>query len=127
MNFAGEPEAAIEDATKALRLSPRDPESYLTEIAIACARIALGQYEEAVTWARKAIETNPQFPMSYAWLIVAECGRGNKQEAETRLRQMADIIPGFGPEGLPDLFQVFPLAIKNKSLDLMRSAGLIPV
>ena len=127
LNFTGEPKAAIEDAAKALRLSPRDPESYLAEIAFACARIALGQYDEAVTWARKAIETNPRFPMSYAWLIVAECGRGDTQVAQSRLRQMADIIPGFGPERLPDLFQVFPKAIRDKSLDLMRSAGLIPV
>ncbi|MGA2792866.1 MAG: adenylate/guanylate cyclase domain-containing protein [Roseiarcus sp.] len=125
LTTAGEPEAAVEDATKALRLSPRDSASYLAELAIAIARIALGQYEDAVTWARRAIETNPRFPMSYAWLIVAECGRGNRHEAETRLRQIADIIPDFGPEKLLNVFQMFPPAIKNKSLDLIRSAGLI--
>jgi len=123
----GEPEAAIEDAAKALRLSPRDSASYLAQTAVAVARISLGQYEEAVTWARKSIESNPRFPMAYAWLIVAECGRGNPPGAETRLRQLADIIPGFGPEGLPNLFEIAPPALKNKSLDLMRSAGLIPL
>jgi adenylate cyclase len=123
----GEPEAAIEDATKALRLSPRDSASYLAETAVAVARISLGQYEEAVTWARKSIESNPRFPMAYAWLIVAECGCGNRRGAETRLRQLADIIPDFGPGGLPNLFEIAPPALKNKSLDLMRSAGLIPL
>lgn len=123
--LTGEPHVAIEDATKALRLSPVDPSGYLAFAGIAIARIALNEYDEAVNAARKVIEMNPRFPMGYAWTIVAECGRGDKTQAELRLRQLAGIIPNFKPDGLPGLFSYFPLAIQEKALDLMRGQGLI--
>jgi TolB-like protein/class 3 adenylate cyclase len=123
--LTGEPTAAIEDATKALRLSPVDPSGYLALCGITIAKIALDEYDEAATAARKSIEMNPRFPMSYAWLVVAECGRGDKTQAESRLRQLGEIIPGFTAKGLPGLFSFFPPAIRDKALDLMRSQGVI--
>ena len=75
--------------------------------------------------ARKMIDMNPRFPMAYAWFIVAECGRGDKAQADFRLRQLEAVIPGFKSEGLPGLFSYFPLTILNKALDLMRGQGLI--
>jgi tetratricopeptide (TPR) repeat protein len=63
--LTGEPEAAIESATKALRLSPVDPSGYLAVAGIVIARIVLNQYVEAAIAARKVIEMNPSFP----WLM----------------------------------------------------------
>jgi adenylate cyclase len=123
--LTGEPQAAIEDATKALRLSPVDPSGYLAFAGVAIARIILDQYDEATAAARRAIEMNPRFPMAYAWAIVAECGRGGKEQAELRLRQLAEVLPGFATEGLPSLFSMFPPAVRKKALDLMRGQGLI--
>jgi TolB-like protein/Flp pilus assembly protein TadD len=123
--LTGEPQAAIEDATKALRLSPVDPSGYLAVAGIAIARIVLNQYDEAATAARKVIEMNPRFPMAYAWAIVAECGRGDKAQAELRFRQLAELFSGFASQGLPGLFRMFPSAIRAKALDLMRGQGLI--
>jgi len=56
---------------------------------------------------------------------VAECGRGDKAQAENRLRQLREILPGFTAEGLPELFSMFPPAFRDKSLSLIRSHGLI--
>ena len=123
--LTGEPQAAIEDATKALRLSPVDPSGYLAFAGITIAKIALNEYDEAAIAARKIIDMNPRFPMAYAWGIVAESGRGDKAQADFRLRQLEAIIPGFKPEGLPGLFSYFPHAIRDKALDLIRGQGLI--
>ena len=123
--LTGEPQAAIEDATKALRLSPIDPSGYLAFAGITIARIALNGYDEAAIAARTIIDMNPRFPMAYAWAIVAECGRGDKAQADFRLQQLETIIPGFKPEGLAGLFSYFPHAIRDKALDLMRGQGLI--
>lgn len=101
--LTGEPEAAIEDAAKALRLSPVDPSGHLAFAGITIAKIALNEYDEAAIAARKTIDMNPRFPMAYAWGIVAECGRGDKAQADFRLQQLEAIIPGFNPEGLPGL------------------------
>jgi adenylate cyclase len=123
--LTGEPQAAITDATKLLRLSPIDPSRFLAWQAIAVARIDLNEFDEAAFAAQKTIDMNPRFPMGYAWAIVAECGRGKKAQAELRLKQLGEIIPNFGAMALPDLFSIFPPAFRKKSLDLMRGQGLI--
>jgi adenylate cyclase len=123
--LTGEPQAAITDATKLLRLSPIDPSRFLAWQAIAVARIELNEFDEAAIAAQKTIDMNPRFPMGYAWAIVAECGRGKKAQAELRLKQLSEIIPNFGAMALPDLFSIFPPVFRKKSLDLMRSQGLI--
>ena len=123
--LTGEPQAAIEDATKLLRLSPIDPSRFLAWQAIAVARIDLKEYEEAAIAAQKTIDMNPHFPMGYAWAIVAQCGRGDKAQAELQLQRLSKIIPNFTANALPDLFSIFPPIFREKSLDLMRGQGLI--
>jgi tetratricopeptide (TPR) repeat protein len=123
--LTGEPQAAISDATKLLRLSPIDPSRFLAWQAIAVARIDLKEYDEAAIAAQKTIDLNPRFPMGYAWAIVAECGRGEKAQAELQLHRLGEIIQNFTAKSLPELFSMFPPAIREKSLGLMRGQGLI--
>jgi len=123
--LTGQPQVAIEDATKALRLSPIDPSGYLAVGGTVIARIVLDQYDEAAIAARKAIQMNPRFPMAYAWAIVTECGRGDLEQAELWLQQLAEVLPGFTRQDLPSLFSMFPPPVRNKALDLMRGRGLI--
>ena len=123
--LTGEPQGALDEAAKALRLSPVDPSGYLAFAGILIARIVLNQYDEAAVAARKVIEMNPRFPMAYAWAIVAECGRGDKAQAYLRLRQLAELLPGFTSKGLPGLFSIFPAAIHDKVLDLLRGQAVI--
>jgi TolB-like protein/class 3 adenylate cyclase/Flp pilus assembly protein TadD len=122
---AGDPESAIEDAEKALRLSPLDPAAYLPQMGIVMARIRQRRYDEASASARKVIEANPRYPMSYIHLAVAECGRGNRAEAERQLGRVAEILPGFKREALPKMFDMFPEPYRSGSLDLLRAAGLV--
>ena len=122
--LTGEPEAAIEDARKALRLSPIDPNRYLALGGITIARIVLGEYDEAADAAGKVIEANPRFPMGYAWSIVAECGRQNDTQARLRLRQLSGVVPGFSSRDLPRLFSFFPPTIRSMALGLVASRPL---
>jgi adenylate cyclase len=125
--MSGEHEAAIENASRALRLSPFDPTRYLPQMAVVIARIGLRQYDDAVAWAQKAIESAPpRYPMSYAWLIVAECARGNVAEAERQVRRLAEILPGFERGTLARLFDVFPEPLRSNSVAMLRDAGLVP-
>lgn len=125
--MAGVPEPAIEDATRALRLSPLDPANYQPQMALAISYIWLRQYDKAVAWAHKAIEgAPPRYPMSYAWLIVAESARGGIAEAQRALDRLEEIIPGFEPATLGRLFEIFPDPLRSHSLESLRSAGLVP-
>jgi tetratricopeptide (TPR) repeat protein len=125
LSMVGEAEPAIEDAEKALRLSPLDPAAYLPRMGIVIARISQGRYDEAAAIARDVIEANPRYPMSYAHLIVAECGRGDPAEAERVLARFSEMLPGFRRESLPEIFKPFPEPYHSRSLDILRSAGLV--
>lgn len=122
--ITGEPKAAIEDAIRALRLSPVDPNRYLALGGIAIARVVLGEYDEAADAASEVIKANPHFPMGYAWSIVAECGRQDDAQVRLRLRQLGNILPGFTSKDLPNLFSFFPLEIRNLALRLVASSAL---
>ncbi|MGH7075372.1 MAG: adenylate/guanylate cyclase domain-containing protein [Stellaceae bacterium] len=123
--ITGEPEAAIQEARKALRLNPLDPNAYLAWSGIVVAQVDLGHYDEAALASRKVIEGNPRFPMGYAWAIVAECRRGDGAEAEALLNRLFATMPGFKREALPALFSYFPPAIRDKVLGLLRGQGLV--
>jgi adenylate cyclase len=125
--MSGAAQAAIEDAGRALRLSPLDPGGYQPQMAMAIAHLDLGAHAEAADWARKAIRSAPpRYPMSYAWLIVAECARGNTAEAERQVARLTEIMPGFTPPMLADLFDIFPEPLRSNSLSTLRKAGLLP-
>ena len=126
--MSGESELAIENAARALRLSPFDPTRYLAQMAVVIANISLRQYIEAIIWAHRAIESAPRgYPMSYAWLIVAECARGNTAEAERTVKRLAEVLPGFEAGGLAGLFDIFPEPLRSNSIAMLREAGLINI
>jgi tetratricopeptide (TPR) repeat protein len=123
LSMVGEAGQAIEDANRALRLSPLDATNYQPQMALVIAHIVLARFDEAVAWAHKAIQSAPpRYPMSYAWLIVAECGRGNAAEAERQVKRLAEILPNFTGETLQKLFDIFPPALRTRALELMRGA-----
>ena len=51
--FLGEPEAAIEHAARAMRLSPQDPQMFAMQVATAWGHFFLGRDAEASSWARR--------------------------------------------------------------------------
>jgi TolB-like protein/DNA-binding response OmpR family regulator len=59
--FLGEPEVAIEQLERAMRLSPLDPRLGLMETALAFAHCFAGRYQEASLWADRAIRDAPDF------------------------------------------------------------------
>jgi tetratricopeptide (TPR) repeat protein len=124
--MVGEAEPAILDAKRSLRLSPLDPTSYLPETAIAVANVIRGDLDEALVWAHKAIAANPRYPISYAFAIVVECARGNLTEATRLVSRLSAVMPGFTPEMLGTLFDVFSDPLRSTSLAILRRAALIP-
>jgi adenylate cyclase len=122
----GEAGPAMEDARRALQLSPLDPGSYLPQIAIAIAHMSKGEHAEAISWAQQAIAVNPRYPVSYAFVILAECARGNLAEAARTVERLAGILPGYRPATLAALFDVFPDPLRATSIARLRQAGLVP-
>ncbi len=89
--WLGEPEAAIERVTRALRLSPHDPYAFNMQAAAAYAHFVAGRYAEALSWAESALRERPDHNSSMR-ILAASCALTGLQErarkAMVRLREL---------------------------------------
>jgi len=90
--FFGDHEAAIEQATRALRLSPRDPGTG-PETAIAHACLFLGRYDEAVRWATRVLVHRPHWAPAVRNAACANALAGNIAEARKFMTQLRLLDP----------------------------------
>ena len=67
----GEPEAAIEHAARAMRLSPADPHAFTMRTATASAHFFAGRYGEALAWAEEVAWERPGFLIANAVVAAA--------------------------------------------------------
>src|SRR5690606_8730043 len=67
----GETEAAIDDLTHAMRLSPLDPKLYSMKAGMAIANLFLGHYDDDSCWAGKALRDLPSLLLAYADLTAS--------------------------------------------------------
>ena len=75
-----------------MRLSPRDPRTFLFVQAMAFAHLAAGRYEEGLPWAEEAIRENGGLPALRFKLSL--CGHlGRLEEAGECLRRIRETIP----------------------------------
>lgn len=91
--FLGQPEAAIEQNARALRLSPLDPVSFLSETTIASAYLMLGKYDEAMGWAAKARMHNGKWAAALRISAAASALAGNTEEAQKMVAHIRRLIP----------------------------------
>ena len=89
--YCGEPEVAIEHVSRAMRLSPLDPFSFLAQGAIAFGHFVAARYDDAASWAQKAVREQPDFtPM--VRLLASSCAMAGRldeaQRAMARVRQL---------------------------------------
>ncbi|WP_426435527.1 winged helix-turn-helix domain-containing protein [Bradyrhizobium genosp. P] len=60
--YLGNHDAAIEQFSAAIRLSPIDPHLFVPQTGMAFAHFFAGRYEESLLWATSAIQRQPNFP-----------------------------------------------------------------
>jgi TolB-like protein len=122
--YMGEPEAAIEPLTHAMRLSPLDRWLSMMLAGIAFAHFFARHYEEAAKWAEKSLRENPNY---HAGLRVAAASNAmigkmqNVQKAMARLRQ---IDPALRIVHLRDLTPVHRAEDLARYEEGLRKAGL---
>jgi hypothetical protein len=77
--WRGDDAIAVEQAGRALRLSPFDPLIYLPYIALAYAHFAAGRFEEMVSAANLATQSNRGSPLPLScWLLRWDVSAGAK-------------------------------------------------
>jgi tetratricopeptide (TPR) repeat protein len=90
---AGNPEAAIELFSRALRLSPRDPLRGFCELGLANAYRDLRHPKDALVWARRAMLSLPRLAGSYRVAAAALVDLGRIDEAKELIAQLLTILP----------------------------------
>lgn len=89
--WKGDDATAVEQAERAIRLSPFDPLLYLPYVGLAYAHFAAGRFEEAAAAAGRASQSNPKFSVPYVLHAAAlgNLGLGEETRAVThRLREL---------------------------------------
>jgi hypothetical protein len=116
----------------ALRLSPRDPQRYLSHWVIAFAEFVAGAPHDGVSWARKAITENPTFFHGHGILAACLAESGELEEAQAEIAYLLRHDPvyirsrlaGDNYFGIPELGARYTSALRKAAGPLLAEMGL---
>ena len=86
--YLGNVDAAIEQFSAALRLSPLDPRLFLPQSGMAYALFFAGRYEDGLSWATRAMQSQSNFPGAQRTLMANLAMTGRVAEA----RRICDAV-----------------------------------
>jgi tetratricopeptide (TPR) repeat protein len=92
--WLGDLEAAIELQARAMRLSPRDPETFWMESATALAHLCAGRYAEGWSWAERSLSHKPDQLPSLAFSAAADALGGRLEHARKTMARLLELEPG---------------------------------
>ena len=78
---------------RAIRLSPRDPETHISLTGIAHCQMVLGDFQEALIWANRSLTLRSSFQCTYWMLIAANAQLGQMDEAQRFLAEFRKLAP----------------------------------
>jgi adenylate cyclase len=122
--YGGEPEAAVEYAARAMRLSPRDAQMFGMQIATAHGHFFAGRYAEAMSWAENAVREQPNFFMGLCVMAAGGALAGRQAEAETAMARLRELNPSLRMSNLKDLLPIRRSEDFERWAQGMRKAGL---
>jgi len=102
--YLGNPEVTIERATRAIRLSPLDPFTFLAYSLIAGAHMHAGRYDEASSWAEKGLWQQPN-ASSARTAAASHALAGRLDQAHKAMARLREIDPTLR---VSDLRHMFP-------------------
>jgi len=124
MVWLGEPEAAIERVTRAIRLSPLDAFLFGMYTAIGWAHFIAGRYEEASSWATKASQEQANWPAAMRILAASKALIGRIEEAKEAIAHVRTADPTLRVSNLKDVFPFRRPGDLARFEEGLRKAGL---
>jgi len=91
--FLGNYDEAREQAARAMRLNPLDPEVFRSEQLMTLVSVYQGRYDEAVAWAKRVELHNPSFHVGVFASAAANALAGNADEAQRQVRRILERQP----------------------------------
>jgi len=90
----GDDDTAVEQAERALRLSPFDPLVYLPYVGLAYAHFGAGRFAEAAAAASRASQSNPRFSVPLILHAAALASLGRIEDAKAVAQRLLELQPG---------------------------------
>jgi adenylate cyclase len=122
--FNGEAEAAIEHATRAMRLSPNDTQVFAMQFAIALAHFYAGRYAAALSWAEMARRERPDHIPATCLAAASGALVGNRAVSENAMARLRQLMPELRIASLTEPFPIRRPDQLDRWADAMREAGL---
>ena len=91
--WLGEPEAAIECATRAMRLSPHDPHMFLMQSTVAMAHFFAGRYGQALAMAETALREKPDAFIATSIVVASHVRAGEMDRAREAMARLRILEP----------------------------------
>ncbi len=123
-NCLGDPEAAIESAERAIRLSPHEVAMWVAHGELAKAHFQLTDYEAARGWARRSVEKHADNLPVHHVLIASLAQLDHIDEANAALNRLLEFDSGLTIERLLEIFPLSRYRNLDGLLDGLRKAGL---
>ena len=101
--FLGKPDAGVERAARAMRLSPQDPQMFGMQIGIAWAHFFAGRHEDALAWAETAQRGQSNFFMATCVEAAAAAHAGRLVDAQKAMARIRHLNPALRLSNLKEL------------------------
>jgi TolB-like protein len=98
----GDADGAIEFFTRAMRLSPLDPEMFRMQAGMALAHLFAGRFDTASSWAEQSFRQLPSFLLVVAIIAASHALAGRAKQARTAVERLQALNPLFRVASLSD-------------------------
>jgi TolB-like protein len=96
----GDPDAAIEFLTRAMRFSPLDPEMFRMQAGMALSHLFAGRFDAASSWAEQSFREAPTFLAVVAIIAASHALAGRTEQARMAIEHLRKLDPTFRISGL---------------------------
>jgi len=123
-NRFGQPDEAIADLERAMRLSPRDAFMFLAHGQMAAAHLIAGRYEDAVRWAESSVRLLPHHVTAHRVLVASLALAGRAEAARRAWMTYRQLDPQTRLSTLPERLAIPNEAALAKFAEGLRIAGM---
>jgi len=121
--YSDQPERALKDFERALRLSPLDPMNFNNYAGMGAAHYVAQDYDKAIALYRRALEERPHAMWLYRNLASALSGAGRMDEAKKAYVELTRSYPNLTASKFKQAM-VFSAPVIDRMVDNLRKLGL---
>jgi TolB-like protein len=122
--WLGESTTALDRLSRAMRLSPQDPNMFNMHAATAGAHFIAGNYEQAMSSAAAAVENQPNYVLANTLLAASAAHCGHMAVAGSALSRLLQLEPDLRLAKINDLFPARRSEDVARLVEGLRKAGL---